>query len=458
MPSQSNQADARGVPVSACDTKSLEDYEKALYQFQSYFGDPTETLADTLNNDPEFVMGHIFNASAMLMMSERQYIPAIKESIEKAESLESKSNDREKRLITAARHWMEGRWDIACHTWDQVLAEHPADAMAIQCAHLTDFYLGDAVNLRDRIGRVLGNWDSSMPGYSFIMGMQAFGLEECNQFEQAEQTALAALEIEKRDGWSVHAVAHVLEMQNRYEEGQAFMRARTQDWAPDNGFAFHNWWHLALYHIEQEDFAGALKLYDDEILPDASDVSLQMLDASALLWRIGLHDIDVGGRWNRIADFWARKTPVENGYYAFNDLHAIIAFVGAGRIDEAREVLEQVKSAANENPALTRMMAQQVGVPACSAVIAYGEGRYGDAVDNLRGLRSIANRFGGSNAQRDILTQTLTESAIRDGQLGLATNLMNERSVHKPFSPLTKRYKNKIDRHDKRTQPLAQAG
>ena len=42
------------------------------------------------------------------------------------------------------------------------------------------------------------------------------------------------------------------------------------------------------------------------------------------------------------------------------------------------------------------------------------------------------------------LTQTLIESAIRDGQSGLASNLMNERSVLKPFSPLIQRFKGKI--------------
>ena len=100
--------------------------------------------------------------------------------------------------------------------------------------------------------------------------MQAFGLEECNQFERAEETAMAALAIEARDGWSVHAMAHVLEMQNRYEEGQQFMRGRVDDWAPGNGFAFHNWWHLALFHMEQEDFASAIDLYDEQILPEES--------------------------------------------------------------------------------------------------------------------------------------------------------------------------------------------
>jgi tetratricopeptide (TPR) repeat protein len=438
------QVDARAVPVSSCKPESLNDYETALHQFQSYFGDPTETLAQTLENDPEFVMGHIFNASAMLMMSERQYLPMVRASIEAAEALAHKSNDREKGLLAAARQWLEGRWDQACVTWDRVLADHPRDALAIQLAHLTDFFLGDAVNLRDRVGRVIGSWDQDTPGYSFILGMQAFGLEECNQFARAEEAASTALSIEARDGWSVHAMAHVLEMQNRYTEGQQFMRGRAEDWAPDNGFAFHNWWHLALFHLEEEDFDGALKLYDEEILPGESEVSLQMLDASALLWRIGLQDVDVGARWDRIADLWARKIPAENGYYAFNDLHAVIALVGAGRLVEAREVLADLQQAAVSNPELTRMMARDVGVPTCAAMIAFAEERYAEVVEQLHPLRSIANRFGGSNAQRDILSQTLIEAARRSGQAGLARNLVNERSVHKPFSPLTNRLRSKI--------------
>jgi hypothetical protein len=118
--------------------------------------------------------------------------------------------------------------------------------------------------------------------------------------------------------------------------------------------------------------------------------------------------------WNKIADLWACKTPDENGYYAFNDMHVVIALVGAGRLAEAQ------------------------------AMIAFAEQRYDDGIDALYPIRSIANRFGGSNAQRDILTQTLMEAAIRGDREGLATNLLSEREVHKPFSPLTRRFKNRL--------------
>jgi len=439
-----DRLDARDVPVSPCKTQSIDDFEIALHQFQSYFGDPTETLSSTLENDPEFVLGHVFFASALLMMSERQYIPMIRKHIEAAESLDYKANDREKRLTIAARQWMEGHWNLASLTWDNVLADYPRDAMALQLGHLTDFYRGDCFNLRDRICRVIGQWDKTIPGYSYILGMKAFGFEECNQYDKSEAIANMALSIEPRDAWSVHALAHTLEMQGRYEEGKNMYLSRENDWAPNNGFAFHNWWHLALYHIEHEDFDGALELYDAQILPEDSDVSLQLCDASALLWRLHLQGVDVSERWQRLASFWSSKTAAENGYYAFNDLHAVLSFVGAGRDDEANLVLKAVELAASENVGVTAMMADDVGIATCDAVVAFGQQRYGDVVEALLPIRTIAHRFGGSHAQRDILTQTLIESAIRDGNSGLASCLVSERMVHKPLTPLSQRFASKL--------------
>ncbi len=81
--------------------------------------------------------------------------------------------------------------------------------------------------------------------------MYAFGLEECNQYGEAEETARPALELDAKDGWAVHAGVHVMEMQGRIDEGIHWLVDRERDWAPDNGFAFHNYWHLALLYLDQ---------------------------------------------------------------------------------------------------------------------------------------------------------------------------------------------------------------
>lgn len=80
-----------------------------------------------------------------------------------------------------------------------------------------------------------------------------------------------------------------------------------------------------------------------------------MIDASALLWRLMLRGVDVGDHWNAIADNWA---PIATaGNYAFNDMHAMMAFVGADRHTAADQVLETqraVMESAGDNAAFTR--------------------------------------------------------------------------------------------------------
>ena len=49
-------------------------------------------------------------------------------------------------------------------------------------------------------------------------------------------------------------------------------------------------------------------------------------------------------------------------------------------------------------------------------------------------MRDIANRFGGSHAQRDLLTLTLIEAALRSGDRMRARHYIAERLVHKPDS------------------------
>ena len=86
------------------------------------------------------------------------------------------------------------------------------------------------------------------------------------------------------------------------------------------------------------------------------------------------------------------------------------------------------------------MMAHDVGIASCRAMIDFGQQRYRQTIEQLLPIRTIANRFGGSHAQRDMLTQTLIESALRGGNLKLANNLLSERRLHKTFSPLSQRF------------------
>jgi hypothetical protein len=66
----------------------------------------------------------------------------------------------------------------------------------------------------------------------------------------------------------------------------------------------------------------------------------------------------------------------------------------------------------------------------------FAQGRHADVLRTLEPVRDIAHHFGGSHAQRDILTLTLVQSALRTGQDKLARHYLAERRVHRPSSAL----------------------
>ncbi|HZH07018.1 MAG TPA: tetratricopeptide repeat protein [Lautropia sp.] len=312
--------------------------------------------------------------------------------------------------------------------------DHPQDLVALLSAHLFDFYRGDSRNLQRRVTRVLSRWSRSAPLYSFVLGMHAFGLEENNRYDLAQEAGEAALALDRRDPWAVHAVAHVHEMQGRFDEGSAWLRDRVDDWSPENGFAFHNWWHLALFQLERGDTAAAVSLLDERVVPGA-ELALQRVDITALMWRLRLMGVDLGSRWDANADAWLSRRQ-EAGFYAFNDLHAAVAQIGAGRLDAVPDLISAVQHRAQEQT-VTGMMAREVGLSLLRGMLAYAQGQHTEAVDILWNARDGIHRFGGSHAQRDLVEQTLLDAAIRAGDKALARHLLGDRLLMKSGSPLT---------------------
>lgn len=424
--------DNRGVPVSTANRRPLDRYEAALELLNGFYLDPLATIDAAIADDPDFVMGHCFRAGLFLISTEKAAEAELRRSVEAAVALGAQANARERGHIAAAQAWLNGDFQRAADLYGKVLIDWPRDLLALQLAHQCDFLLGRSRMLRDRIARVMPDWDETVPGYGYVLGMHAFGLEEMNHYGRAEDTGRRAVGLNRRDPWAIHAVAHVMEMQGRLTEGIAWLAERSDDWAPDNAFAFHNWWHLALHHLDLGQTERVLEIYDDAIRPARSTVALEMVDASALLWRLHLRGHDTGARWRELADAW--EPMAEDAYYAFNDFHAMMAFVADGRRQTARRLLAALERSASGS-GTNAMATRDVGLPLCRALLAFGDGKYADAVDLLMPARAMAHRFGGSHAQRDVIDQTLIEAALRDEQHRLARALLAERTDLKPTSP-----------------------
>ena len=216
------------------------------------------------------------------------------------------------------------------------------------------------------------------------------------------------------DVWAIHAVVHAHEMRGQVADGIRFLRDSEADWGSGNLFTVHNWWHLALFHLEGGDIDDVLRIYDAEVHHAASQgVPLEMLDASALLWRLRLDGVSDGGRFAPLADAWATRTD-GRPWYVFNDLHAVMALVGAGRIAEAEGVVERLAGYVHCGGSGTNVaMTAEIGLPASRAIIRFAQERYADVIDELLPIRRVLQRFGGSHAQRDVLQRTLLEAALQ---------------------------------------------
>ncbi len=426
--------DVRGLPTSAPDTASLESFEAALKALYGYRGDPLALIGETIDGWPDWSLPHTFRALVLLGLTERRFAAGAAASLATAEALLEAATPRERVLVRAARHMLEHRWEAACHDFERLLLDDPLDMLALQSAHNLDFFRGDLWNLRNRINRVLPCWPEDAEGYAHVLGMHAFGLEECNHYPEAERAAEASLALAPDNPWATHALAHVYEMQGRADDGVALLAGRAHLWAPDSGFAYHNWWHLALFHLDRGEDAQVLALYDRELADPEASFALNRLDATALLWRLKILGIDAGERPAPVAAWWRRQIDDGGAYYAFNDLHAAVALALAedGEALARLEVRLQEAAPGDGDGRLTR----EIGLPLVRAFRQYQAGQWADCATALVTLRDAAQRFGGSHAQRDLLTLTLVVAAARARQPELARRYLNERRVMKPASGL----------------------
>jgi len=431
--------DQRGLPVSTPSQPALDAAEKALWRMVSFYGDPLADIDAAAQADSSWILPSLLRGAFLLSVTEPAWINDARSALSQAEPLAAQATERERAHLAALRACAEGRWQRAGALWDAILVEHPRDLLALANAHLFDFYRGDARNLRQRVARVLPEWPRDDALWPYVLGMYAFGLEECNLHAPAEAAGRAALDAEPRGPWAIHAVAHVMEMQGRHDEGTQWLETRRDRWSIDNGLGVHLWWHSALFCLERMDHQGALELYDQNLGDDAAQsIHLLRLDAVALLWRLRLLGIDGGGRWQGLARRYAAARE-DTGYYAFNDLFALLAFVGAADLEQARSLLADAeRRAALDTGADNRAMAHEVGLPLMRGLLLFATGQLDAAIELMLPVRAVAHRFGGSHAQRDLIDQTLLAacaSGSRHRSLGRA--LLNERRLAKPVTGLT---------------------
>ncbi len=436
------QHDLRGNPSGSGSAAARDAVEMALWRMMSFYDTPLADLDAAIAADPAWALPHTMKAGFLLSLTEPALCAEATAHLATARRLCGGAPAGEQLHLEAVQALSDGRWHGACRLWDEHLIAQPRDALALQWAQLWDFYRGDASGLRLRPARALPEWDEADPLRSYVLGLYAFGLEESNLYPQAEDAGRQALQANPRVPWAVHAVAHVMEMQGRFEEGSAWLRQHQPAWAEGNGFAGHLWWHKGLFRLEALDFAGVRRLVDNHLSGDALQITLQRVDAAAMLWRLHLLGEDIAGHAAALAAGWPADEAAA-GYYAFNDVHQVLALLAAGQVAAAEAWVARCAQRALDAEDARRAnhaMAREVGLPLMRGLLALVRGDADTAVDLLYPVRTLARSFGGSHAQRDLIDQTLLAAAAAGSRRAIGRALLNERLMAKPLTPLTRHW------------------
>ena len=335
-------------------------------------------------------------------------------------------SDRERRFVTAVAAWAAGDLPRAIALHEEQARECPRDLASVKLGQYHLFNTGNSPGML-RLALQALPASADVP---YAHGMAAFAWEQCHLLPQAEAAARHAIAIRHKEPWAHHALAHVLLTQGRLQEGLDFMRAVSPTWTDLNSFMLtHNWWHTALFALEFDRADEVLALYDQQVWGVARDYSQDQIGAVSLLARLELAGVDVGPRWQDVADHLARRGV--DLVLPFLDLQYLYGLARAGR-QQADTLLAAIEAHALQPQ--TGNVWRDVALPAARGLLAHARGDHASAVRQLGSTLPRMLEVGGSHAQRDLFEQIHLDALIRSGQWVGAQNLLQQRANAQPES------------------------
>jgi tetratricopeptide (TPR) repeat protein len=418
--------DRWGSPVFSGGPQAVDLLDDAVEQLVSLRGDPMALADDATARDPELVLARVLQGYLALYAGSASGLRRAKALVGDLDPWELETGERELLHVLAVQSWADGEWERAASLLERALLHESRDLLALKVAQDLYFFIGNQQGLRDVVERVLDAWPSDRPGYGYVCGMYAFGLEENGQYDAAGKQARKALELNPGDVWAVHAQAHIFEMQGAQRLGVEFLDRSVEDWS-SSYFATHNWWHRALYHLELREVDEALALYDGPVRDTRSSEWLDVDDAASLLWRLHLFGVDIGDRARTLLE--DVEGLLDDPVSVFNDWHAVMiaGLAGAPDVCEQRILLNRSASHGTNRRAI-----DAAGLQLLVGFAAFAEGDATHALLRLADVESKSHVVGGSHAQRDVIDLTLIAAAARSGDVSRAEALLVARAARKP--------------------------
>lgn len=403
--------DAYGLTLTTSH-EAAELYNDGLRALLAVRRGAVESVAAAIAVDPTFALGH---ATLALMGHEFGAPVDLPARVAAAQRHSRRSTERERGHVHAVVSHLRGDSEpLIAH-----LRTYPRDALLLSVAVPTIAFAG-VTSVPSQAWAIVEGAEHAYGDDWWYSGLLGFIRQEQGRFDEAMTLAQRSLAANPGAGHSVHARAHV-----HYETGDHSGGLRwISDWirtsGPDADNLAHFSWHAALHELSNGDLAAVRTRFENELAPPQVTGCRALVDSASLLWRWGLTPgaVDLPAAAD-VLEHVSRCDLVEP-QTAFLAMHAALALCAAGDVER----LERLRRwcGGHADPTL-----REVAGPLCDALLSIRRGLHSTAADRLAGLSRVTWRFGGSDAQREVIEDTRIAALIAAGRCPEAAALLDER-------------------------------
>src|SRR6266403_6095051 len=170
--------DPTGLQLTGSGRSAVGHFDSAVRKMLSFHGDPLADLDRVIATDPGFLMAYVLKALILGLSTEQPLVAEAQSTLSFAKQNAVSASSWETKHVAAVEAWLRGHFTEAGTVWEDILVEHPSDAIAMFAAHQGDFLLGQLSELRDRVARRVTHSEKGYAVEGLYCGVYAFGLEE----------------------------------------------------------------------------------------------------------------------------------------------------------------------------------------------------------------------------------------------------------------------------------------
>jgi len=364
----------------------------------------------------------------------KKILASYERALDLQKSASSGLNERENLYIAALGDAVVGNLTGMVSHLSAITELHPDDVFAIALAQGELFWMGQLSKSLEINERAHSHWHKDVPGYAGYLGCRAFDLEEAGRFEEAESCGRESVEIDPQSIWATHAVAHVLYMQGRFREGVEWLESQEMHWDERNQIKFHVWWHKCLFQLDLGEHDSILNTYDThirnrdhELTQSMPDLYIDMQNGASLLWRLEHAGIDVGDRWQEMAELASQR--LDDLTSPFTSAHFAVILAAVGDYASCDKLIANMTDYVKSDDSRAHSLFESyelAALPSAIGALAHRKGDYKQAENVLAAARGDLWRMGGSHAQQDVFFQMLFDATLKTKQIVAANSLLRE--------------------------------